>query len=266
MQILVQASSLVASGFDPTSGHLADRNCTMVRQAYGWIWYEVVTQPEACGNLMKTNRTHVTFVNNIFIYTAYNSSFRAPGRIPISCTYPMEADSTLDVLIRPRLEEENGILGVGDQFETVMSLYRDATFNQPYRPGVVTIPVGSPLYVGVSVPDTGPYFAVVLEDCFASYSRNPHSPVKYPLIQNKCSADPRQVEVIENGRSTRARFSALFFPPGGQQRGMYLHCSLTLCDKRNYNCFTICRSRRNRSVVNPATVTPVSIGPINWAD
>ncbi|XP_029949271.1 deleted in malignant brain tumors 1 protein-like [Salarias fasciatus] len=245
IQIQVQANRLVASGFDPFSGHLADRNCTWVRENYGWIWYEVDTQPEACGNLMKTNLTHVTYVNNIFIYSAQNSSFSVPHRVPISCTYPLDTDSTLDVAVRPVLEENGGISGLGSQARAAMSLYRSSAFSDTYPPGSVTLPVGSPLYVGVSVENRGPDFAVVLEDCFASHSRSPQSPVKYPLIQNRCPVDPRQVEVIENGRSTRARFSALFFLPNGKHRDVYLHCNLTLCDMRKYSCFTTKYTEQN---------------------
>uniref|UniRef100_A0A672HDK9 SRCR domain-containing protein n=1 Tax=Salarias fasciatus TaxID=181472 RepID=A0A672HDK9_SALFA len=60
IQIQVEASRLAASGFNPFSGHLADRNCTWVRVIGGWIWYEIDTQPEACGNLMKVIVLYLT--------------------------------------------------------------------------------------------------------------------------------------------------------------------------------------------------------------
>uniref|UniRef100_A0A672HD65 ZP domain-containing protein n=1 Tax=Salarias fasciatus TaxID=181472 RepID=A0A672HD65_SALFA len=167
----------------------------------------------------QTNLTHVTYINNIFIYSAQNSSFIFTN---IIYYYP-----------------NGGISGLGSQASVAMSLYRSSAFSDTYPPGSVTLPVGSPLYVGVSVENRGPDFAVVLEDCFASHSLSPQSPVKYPLIQNRCPVDPWQVEVIENGRSTRARFSALFFLPNGKHEDMYLHCNLTLCDRRKYSCFTV---------------------------
>uniref|UniRef100_A0A672HEC6 ZP domain-containing protein n=1 Tax=Salarias fasciatus TaxID=181472 RepID=A0A672HEC6_SALFA len=159
--------------------------------------------------------------------------------------------------------EEGGISGLGSQPRSVMSLYSSPSFNDTYPPGSVTLPVGSPLYVGVSVEDKGPDFPVVLEDCFTSHSLSPQSPVKYPLIQNRCPVDPRQVQVIENGRSTRARFSALFFLPNGKHRAVYLHCNLSLCDRRKYSCFTVSHIRiSSRSVFSSASVTPISVGPI----
>ncbi|CAN9509905.1 unnamed protein product [Ophioblennius macclurei] len=263
--VQVQASRLLAFGFDPFSGHLADRNCTWISESFGTIVYEVDTQPEACGNVMKTNRTHVTYINNIFLYEQ-NSSFSIPKRLPISCTYPLEADATLDVAVWPILVENGGISGVGSPARANMSLYRSAAFNDTYPPGSVAISVGSPLYVGVSVEDRGPNFVATLEDCFASPSRYSHTNVKYPLIQNKCPVDPRQVVVIENGRSTRARFSALFFPPNGKHTAVYLHCNLTLCDVTKYSCFTSCRRRASRSAFSSPSATPISVGPITWAD
>uniref|UniRef100_A0A672HCR5 ZP domain-containing protein n=1 Tax=Salarias fasciatus TaxID=181472 RepID=A0A672HCR5_SALFA len=141
---------------------------------------------------------------------------------------------------RTTLHQENGgFSGLGSRASVAMSLYRSSAFSDTYPPGLVIIPVGSPLYVGVSVENRGPDFSVVLEDCFASHSLSPQSPVKYPLIQNRCPVDPRQVEVIENGRSTRAHFSALFFLPNGKHEDVYLHCNLTLCDRRKYSCFTV---------------------------
>ncbi|XP_029949280.1 uromodulin-like [Salarias fasciatus] len=135
--------------------------------------------------------------------------------------------------------EKGGISGLGSRASVAMSLYRSPAFSDTYPPGLVTLPVDSALYVGVSVENRGPDFAVILEDCFASHSLSPQSPEKYPLIQNRCPVDPRQVEVIENGRSTRARFSALFFLPNGKHEDVYLHCNLTLCDMRKYSCFTV---------------------------
>ena len=66
-----------------------------------------------------------------------------------------------------------------------MSLFRNSNFTETYPAGRVVLPVGSPLYVGVSVDERDPSFAAVLEDCYATHSSNPDDPVRYSLIQNK---------------------------------------------------------------------------------
>ena len=80
---------------------------------------------------------------------------------------------------------EDGISGSGTKARAYMSLYRNSNYSQAYPPGRVSLPVGSPLYVGVSVEERDRNFAVVLEDCFATHSSNPESLMRYPLIQNK---------------------------------------------------------------------------------
>lgn len=50
----------------------------------------------------------------------------------------------------------------------------------------------------------------------------------------RCPTDPRRVSVVENGESLRARFTALAFSPGGSY--VFLHCRVSLCDYRSYNC------------------------------
>lgn len=66
-----------------------------------------------------------------------------------------------------------------------MSLFLDSNYSDTYPAGQVTLPVGSPLYVGVSVEEMDSNLAVVLENCFATHTSNPEDPERYPLIENK---------------------------------------------------------------------------------
>lgn len=79
----------------------------------------------------------------------------------------------------------DGISGLGPKTRASMFLFRDANYTQPYPGGVVTLPVGSPLYVGVFVPWSDPRFVVVLENCYTTYTPDGHGPVHNSLIQNK---------------------------------------------------------------------------------
>lgn len=79
-----------------------------------------------------------------------------------------------------------GTSGVGARAEASMVLYRTSNYNQAYPAGQVSLPVGSPLYVGVSLEEQHQGFVVVLEDCYASQSSNPDHPTREYLIRNKC--------------------------------------------------------------------------------
>ncbi|KAM9769952.1 uncharacterized protein ACNS7B_006867 [Menidia menidia] len=264
LQVGLHIASVDSSGFNPFSGNLASRNCSWVRVHNDTVWYEVETEADTCGNIMKTNRTHAVYANSLFVYPNGNESFVLPVGLPFSCAYPLDTDASLNVAIRPYLEMEGSVSGSGAKARASMSLFRNSNYSQAYPGGRVTLPVGSPLYVGVSVEERDPNFAVVLETCFATHSSNPEDPMRYSLIQNKCPENPRQVLVVESGSSLRARFAAQLFLLQDEYADVYLHCGLTLCDRRSSNCVPVCRSRKSRSVSSSVATETVTVGPVVW--
>ncbi|XP_023189205.1 uromodulin-like [Xiphophorus maculatus] len=264
LQVGLDLNSTQSSDLDPFSGHFAARNCSRFKVQGDVVWYEVEARAGACGNIVTINSTHVIFGNNLFLYSANNESFLLPRRFPFSCSYPLETDTSLNVAVRPTLEWERGISGTGPKARASMSLFLDSSYNYTYPAGQVTLPVGSPLYVGVSVEEMDSNLAVVLENCFATHTLNPEDPIRYPLIENKCSTDRRQVSVVQSGSSLQARFTALLFLLGEDYREIYLHCSLSLCDQRRSNCVPVCHSRKLRSVSSFPALKPITTGPIVW--
>ncbi|XP_047198252.1 deleted in malignant brain tumors 1 protein [Hippoglossus stenolepis] len=263
IQIGLNMAAITSMGLNPLSGNLAVRNCSWVRMHNDVVWYEVDAQAGACGNTLRTNRTHAIYSNSLFLYRG-NVSFSRPVSLPFSCAYPLDTDASMNVAIRPVLPSAGGLSGLGSRARASMSLFRTSTFTQPYPSGLITLPVGSPLHVGVSVLVRDPSFVVVLENCYASNSSNPNDTTRYFFIQNKCPTDRQQVAVIESGSSRQARFSALFFLIHGEYSDIYLHCSLSLCDQRSSRCAPSCRRRTSRSVSSSAPMNPLTIGPITW--
>ncbi|XP_065327307.1 deleted in malignant brain tumors 1 protein-like [Pelmatolapia mariae] len=261
IQVGLHMGNMSSSGLNSFSGNLAYGNCSWVRVHDDIIWYEVEARAEACGNLMEINSTHVIYSNTLFIYPLANLSFILPLSLPFSCAYPLHTDTSLNVVIGPH-KLSGGISGSSPKARASMSLFLNSDYTESYPPGRVFLPVGSPLYVGVSVEDTDPVMAAVLEDCYATHSPNPDDPTQYPLIQNKCPTDRLKVSIVESGSSLRARFSALLFLLQGQYRDIYLHCSLSLCKKGSSSCVPSCTSRTRRSVSNSASMNPVTTGPI----
>ncbi|XP_051940926.1 uromodulin-like isoform X2 [Hippocampus zosterae] len=264
IQVGLNSVSTTSAGYNPLSGNLAVHNCSSVGMLSGIVWYEADTKADACGNTLTTNQTHAIYSNSLFIYPLNNTSFSLPLKLPFSCAYPLDTDSRLNVAIRPYMDWEDALVGSGDQARASMVLFRNSNYTDPYAAGVVFLPVGSSLYVGVSVDKRDQSLALVLEDCFASQSPNPATAERYSLIRNKCPADRQQVSVVESGSSLRARFAALFFLLQGEYRDVYLHCSLSLCDRRRHSCIPTCARRAHRSVSDSTRMKPVTIGPITW--
>ncbi|XP_065818076.1 deleted in malignant brain tumors 1 protein-like [Labrus bergylta] len=256
----------LTSGLNPYSGNLASLNCSWARVQNNTVWYEVDAVEGACGNTLTTNRTHAIYSNSLFVYPVINGSFNLPVSIPFSCAYPLETDTSLNVAIRPFLPSSWDILGSGSGAEpcAVMSLFRNSAFTETFPAGGVNLPLGSPLYVGVSVTERELRFVVVLEECYASHSSDPHYYQRYSLIQNKCSTDARQVSVIESGMSLRARFSALLFLLEDDYRAIYLHCNISLCDRERFHCVPSCQRRKYRSVSSSVAMDRVTTEPIAW--
>ncbi|XP_051239663.1 pancreatic secretory granule membrane major glycoprotein GP2 isoform X11 [Dicentrarchus labrax] len=264
LQVGLNLADLTSSGLSPFSGNLAARNCSWVRVRDDVVWYEVEATEGACGNTLRTNSTHAIYSNSLFIYPINNASFAIPVSLPFSCAYPLDTDTSLNVAIRPFLATAGGISGSGTKARASMFLFRNSNYTETYAAGRVTLPVGSPLYVGVSVEERDPGFVVVLEDCYATNSSNPDDPMRHFLIRNKCPTDRRQVSVTESGSSLQARFSALFFLLQDEYRDIFLHCSLSLCDRKSSSCVPPCTNRIRRSVSTSEPVEPLSIGPIVW--
>ncbi|XP_076001820.1 uncharacterized protein LOC142994831 [Genypterus blacodes] len=253
-----------SSGLDPFSGHLVMRNCTYVRVHDGIVWFEVERRAGSCGNVLMTNSTHAIYSNSLFIYHRSDASFTVAMTLPFSCAYPLETHASLNVAIRPYLQSVGGISGTGSRARASMSLFRYSNFTTPYPAGRVSLPVDSALHVGVSVEESEPSFAVVLEDCYATPSSNPNDSMRYFLIQNKCPTDLRQVSVVRSGLSLQARFSALVFLLQNEYQDIFLHCSLSLCDQRRSSCVPACTRRSRRSLSSSVLIELVTVGPINW--
>ncbi|KAM3622895.1 uncharacterized protein V6R79_004376 [Siganus canaliculatus] len=262
----MDVTQLISSGRDPFTGNLAVHNCSQFIEADGKVWYEVETSEGACGNILRTNMTHAIFYNTLFIYLYNSVTFSVPERLPFSCAYPLETDTSLDVVFEPYLERDIAFSGSGPSARAVMSLFQDPSYNESYPPGQVTLTVGSPLYVGVTVEEKNPRFVAVLEDCYVTYTSNPDDPEKHFLIQNQCTTDRLQVAVTQSGTSLQARFTALFFLFDNEYRDVYLHCRVGLCDLRSFFCEPKCMIRNKRDISTLEHLRPITTGPITCVE
>lgn len=81
--------------------------------------------------------------------------------------------------------QESGLFGYGPSAHASMSLFHDANFSSSYPPGRVTLPVGTPLYVGMNVQEVESQFNMVIEECFITDIADANSSDRYYLIQNR---------------------------------------------------------------------------------
>ncbi|XP_053473319.1 pancreatic secretory granule membrane major glycoprotein GP2-like isoform X2 [Ictalurus furcatus] len=263
MLLGVPSNFRVSRSLDPSSGHLADPSCTAGHEVNGTVWYEVQSQEGVCGNVMRTNSTQVAYSNILYLYPVNTSTFALPTAFPFSCIYPLDSLTSLDLGLNPFLPmQESGLVGYGPGASVTMLLFHDANFTSSYPPGPVTLPVGTPLYVGMNLQEVeSTRFNVVIEECYITGKPDANSTERYYLIQSRCSSNPRDVIVNENGVSQSARFTALLFLYQGNYNEMFLQCRFTLCDRTTDSCSARCQTRTTRSISNHKSLT---IGPITW--
>ncbi|XP_034150061.1 uromodulin-like [Esox lucius] len=261
LQVGLSKVYMETAGLDPFSAHMADSLCSDHQDRNVSVWYQVERLEGRCGNTLTTNVTHAVYSNTLFVYPVDGRNDSQPFAIPFSCVYPLETESSLDVPIIPYLPTDHGAVGVGPKAIASMLLYRHSNFTDPFpafQP--VTLLVGSALHVGVSVEESEVQrFVVILEDCFTTGSASYDALPRTYLIQDRCPLT--QVTVEESGSSLRARFSALL---QGDQLVVFVHCSLSLCDKTASSCTPVCSKRRARSVSTSTPLKPLTIGPITW--
>ncbi|XP_054633376.1 uncharacterized protein LOC129181784 isoform X2 [Dunckerocampus dactyliophorus] len=273
IRVGMDSARIRRAGYNPLSGKLADRKCSQKMEKDGVVWYEVDAQEGACGSTMKIKSTHVIYSNTLFIYPASGPSF-LPLTLNFSCVYPLDTHTRLNAAIKPQSNEtvgqpevlydpsqqygavkvaspywkEGGFVGSGPKLGASMLLFKESDYKKPYPAGVVVLPVGSPLYVEVSVDKKDPSLVVVLEDCFASHSSDPDSLDRYSLISSKCPADSQRISELKSGSSHQARFSTQFFRLQGKDRDVYLHCIVSLCDRRSSSCIPVCQELDDSSL------------------
>ncbi|XP_035259232.1 deleted in malignant brain tumors 1 protein-like isoform X2 [Anguilla anguilla] len=264
MQAGLDRAHLEAVGLDPSSAHLADFRCTAHQENNGMLWFRVERRGGNCGTQLRTNSTHAIYSNSLFVYpiNAENGNLSVPERFPFSCVYPLDAESNLDVAVRPDLSVEGAVVQAGSRPRAAMALYRNADYTDPYSAGAVVLPLGSALHVGVSAEEAASdRFAVVLENCYATPTADSDGPVRFFLIQNRCPSNSRLVKVEESGPSLPGRFTILVNLFSGDYDTIYLHCSLSMCDPTQAGCSQTCRSRVSRSI---SLENRMTIGPISW--
>ncbi|XP_064180799.1 deleted in malignant brain tumors 1 protein-like isoform X8 [Anguilla rostrata] len=264
MQAGLDRAHLEAVGLDPSSAHLADFRCTAHQENNGMLWFRVERRGGNCGTQLRTNSTHAIYSNSLFVYPVNpeNGNLSVPERFPFSCVYPLDAESNLDVAVRPDLSVEGAVVQAGSRPRAAMALYRNADYTDPYSAGAVVLPLGSALHVGVSAEEAASdRFAVVLENCYATPTADSDGPVRFFLIQNRCPSNSRLVKVEESGPSLPGRFTILVNLFSGDYDTIYLHCSLSMCDPTQASCSQTCRSRVSRSI---SLENRMTIGPISW--
>uniref|UniRef100_A0A8C5P7A1 ZP domain-containing protein n=1 Tax=Leptobrachium leishanense TaxID=445787 RepID=A0A8C5P7A1_9ANUR len=262
MKISVSKCQLEKSNFNTSNLHLIDPTCTGKRAIVNGLSNTVVTNPlrnGVCGNSIRTNGSHVTYSNTLYINPKINPIIAANYfNASVSCSYPLNATVVLNSTLNPVLGvTEIAVPGGNGNVTVNMAAYEFAEFVQPLSEQSV-VKVEDTIYISVNAPelDAGS-FSVQVTRIFAT---SPLSPgIQYDLLTGGCPAagvGEGLLSVIRNGNGTESRFAMKVFQITGSAT-VDLFAVLTLCNNR---CVQTCPISTGRSGESTGDTATVSVG------
>ncbi|XP_053269553.1 alpha-tectorin isoform X17 [Pleuronectes platessa] len=267
----VSRCQLFEAGFHSDALHLREDSCKGALQN-GRLVFDFDNNERHCGTVLKSNGTHFIYENNIQGNVDPHDGLISRQRnihLLFCCVYPLTQAVSMDVGINPVESIVRKKLPAGQgEYHMRMIPYQDAGFRHPFNSnGNVEMEVDQRLYVEVRTDGVDQQqISTVLDSCWATPVNLETYPVRWDLINSECPNEKDgTVELIENGKSTAARFSFRMFTFSNFS-SIYLHCRVHLCLLRNNNCTAHCYPGHHRRVerdVNFHDTSFMSVGPLS---
>ncbi|XP_075908159.1 alpha-tectorin-like [Petromyzon marinus] len=282
MEVVLPKLALSWHGYSVKEIHLNDERCTPSTSPRAFRWH-LVASYGACGNIMRSNTTHVAYVNTIRMRTAKHFEDAVVREtlvnVEFACAYERDIRVSLNTIIQPMTSVINMTLPVKKgTFVARMLLYVNASYQFPYDAGDLLLSTLDTLFVGVVLKDEGleifpdngrtkAHLVLVLNECWATPGPSPADDTRYTIIHHGCT-NPRDstAQVEENAVSQKCRFHVKVFRFVGNQTEIHLHCDVSLCDAMEAACSVKCPTSRMlptwHSDVPTVPEQVLSIGPI----
>ncbi|XP_041030218.1 alpha-tectorin [Carcharodon carcharias] len=271
MEVYISKCRLYQLGFEREDVRINDFHC-VGSEGDDFIAFHINNTNHNCGNIVKTNETHVMYINTVWIESLNNTGNVITRdrviNVEFSCAYELDLKVSLETVVRPVLSVVNLTLPTKEgNFITKMALYKNSSYKFPYREGEVTLTTRDVLYIGVFVEGAdSTQLILIINRCWATPSRNPKDRLRYMIIEHGCpNSKDSTIEMEENGVSLTCRFHIVVFKFIGDYDEVHLHCDVTLCDSDINNCRVTCppNSRRfSNDNWSPSKDQILSVGPI----
>uniref|UniRef100_A0A4W3GVP4 Tectorin alpha n=1 Tax=Callorhinchus milii TaxID=7868 RepID=A0A4W3GVP4_CALMI len=271
MEVSISKCRLYQLGFEREDVRINDVHCPRT-DGDNFIAFQINNTNGNCGNIVKTNETHIMYTNTVWIESLNNTgSVITRDRVinvEFSCAYELDLKISLETVIKPMLSVVNLTLPTKEgNFITKMALYKNSSYKFPYREGEVTLTTRDVLYIGVFVEGAdSTQLILIISRCWATPSRDPKDRLRYVIIERGCpNGKDSTITMEENGVSLTCRFHIIVFKFIGDYEEVHLHCDVTLCDADINSCGVVCphgtrflashtRQRPNQQIL--------SVGPI----
>ncbi|XP_028429708.1 zona pellucida sperm-binding protein 4 isoform X3 [Perca flavescens] len=188
------------------------------------------------------------------------SIFRdTPFHCTVHCSFALTQITQLGIEVQGEKSEYTSTLKSEGILRTEMRFAKDSNYKSFYSsrgPPPVT-ELGQPVYVEVFVlKHENKDLVLLLEDCWATPTKNPHDPQRWNLLVKGCpySGDRHRTVVLPVVPSKELKYPTLhkwfvvklfsFVKPPTNENLVYFHCDIELC--KGPDCLQSCSNRRRK--------------------
>ncbi|XP_069841009.1 uromodulin-like [Dendropsophus ebraccatus] len=246
--------------------HFSDDHCIGLKDQdnTSMIYITSPLRDDKCKAHLYDNGTHAIYWNTMYVQLEPSQIIVRNSELQLnfSCSYPL--DFTIRTSVKPILSAISfHIEGVGE-FRAHIAMYKDHSYLSRYEDKEVVLSTFSILYVEVFIEGLKSlHYVTVMKNCYATPGKQIDDPIKYYIIKERCpNKEDASVKVLENGVSTRGRFSLQMFRFVGEHSQVYLHCEINICDSKKQECKPFCSGPQRRRAQHDDAIFVLEFGPI----
>ncbi|XP_077305989.1 uromodulin-like [Lithobates pipiens] len=249
-------------GFNTSSLHLKDDNCTGVFEIRDIRYITVTTLPRSghCGTELVESSSYFTYTNVAYLSSAFSLLTSSTN---ISCTYPRSMKNVLWFSTSVLVSESNLSLGGASSYAVRMGIFQDSNYTILYDDPGGWIDIHVPLYVGISLEDKTPSTAVLLiKSCLLTTTSDTDTG-RYNVISDYCPyLGDSSLYVEENGVSPQGRLSLDIADFAGSYSRIYIECQIILCNTTSGTCSPNCSQTNPTIMDSDMDIANLTVGPL----
>ena len=247
---------------------LLDDSCNKVQSNSTTFW--ITTKYDACGTITHENENHIIRRNKATITSQnLNHSHFVRGETyeyDMSCLF--ERKHTVVTNKGYNVAEKSLItknISSSAKFDINIAMYESSAFATELS-YPVQVTVNEPMYFGIKKKDTDENIKIVVQDCYATTSKEISNNLHYLFYKNKCPLDDT-FKIIKVD-SSHFNFVIDAFRYIEVNKAVFIQCGLWVCTKNsteskcNQGCST--RTRKDVQLQTNAEFAYVSSGYINY--
>nr|XP_020456106.1 zona pellucida sperm-binding protein 4-like [Monopterus albus] len=221
----------------------------------------------SCGTKSMIADGKITYWVNIEVKPQKGSIIFHPSfHLAVQCSFALAQLTQVGIKVQREAEHPSTLKGKG-VLRTEMRFAKDSSYRSFYsshNPPTLT-ELGQPVYVEVFVlKHENKDLVLLLEDCWATPSRDPHDQQRWNLLVKGCpfTGDSHRTVVLPVVSSKELKYPSLhkrfvvklfsFLKPQTSENLVYFHCDIEIC--KGPGCLNSCHNgRRNLRRIIPGT-------------